>query len=70
MLKAKRIESLPGMTIMRLTRAAKSVDGRNWPAGTDYQPLSGGHDNTVHGKKSYRQRVNICATNEVVEFLT
>lgn len=38
----------PGAVRSVLTRPARDADGNVYPAGTEFQPQSGGHHNTNH----------------------
>ena len=46
MTRDRRYTKIPGDHRMVMARATKDVTGRVWPAGTVYQPLSGGWDGT------------------------
>ena len=44
-LKSKKANKIPGDETRELLSPATDAAGKVWPKGTQYRPLSGGHDN-------------------------
>lgn len=56
MIKAVRLDTAPGIIIYRMTAEHTSIDGRVWPAGTEYQPfLAGKPGQVVHVLPNYER---------------
>lgn len=47
-LQARNVSQIPGYVLMSLTAPARSVDGREWPVGTEYTPRSAGSHSSGH----------------------
>lgn len=50
--KSRKATRVPGDTLRVTLEQAKDSEGRTWPAGSEFRPLSGGYNNLANAREA------------------